>query len=69
VIATKGALDVTYFLTVSGDSDQGTAAHGQFLFNTTTHTLLWDADGAGVAADIKMATFKIDLALGGMVVV
>ena len=42
-------LDPAYFATVSGSSTvQGTASgHGQFVFNTTTLKLMWDADGAG----------------------
>ncbi len=52
-------LDPTYFATVSGSSIQGTATgHGQFAYNTTTGTLLWDADGAGTSAGIALATFN-----------
>lgn len=32
------------------------AGTGQFVFNTTSSTLLWDADGAGGAAGIAVAT-------------
>ena len=44
----KLVLDASYFVTVSGTSKQGTASgHGQFVYNTTTRALMWDADGAG----------------------
>ncbi len=53
-------LDPTYFATVSGSSVQGTASgHGQFLFNTTSLSLMWDADGSGAASSgISLATFN-----------
>ena len=52
-------LDAAYFVTVSGSSTQGTASgHGQFVYNTTTRTLMWDANGAGGAAGVALATFN-----------
>ena len=33
------------------------ADHGQFVFNTTSHVLYWDADGAGVLAPVAIAFF------------
>jgi serralysin len=53
-------LDPAYFATVSGSSTvQGTASgHGQFVFNTTTLKLMWDADGAGPSAGITLAAFN-----------
>ena len=33
-----------------------TAAHGEFLWNSSTHTLSWDPDGTGAAAAVKIAT-------------
>ncbi len=60
-------LDPDYFATISGIGNiQGTASgHGQFLFNTTTLTLMWDADGAGAgSAGIALATFNAGTVLG-----
>jgi hypothetical protein len=59
-------LDSGYFALISGASNtQGTAAgHGQFLFNTSTLRLLWDADGAGAASGIALATFNAGTVLG-----
>ena len=55
-----GALDPAYFALVSGTQKQGTVAgHGQFLYNTTTSSLMWDADGSGTAASgIAIANFS-----------
>ena len=50
-------LDPTWFATVTGT--QGTAAgHGQFLYNTTTRSMMWDADGSGPASGIALATLQ-----------
>jgi hypothetical protein len=57
----KLSLDPTYFATVSGSTNvQGTSSlHGQFVYNTTTRTLMWDADGARTSASgIALATFN-----------
>jgi Ca2+-binding RTX toxin-like protein len=55
----SGLLDPTYFAQVSGTQNQGTVSgHGQFLYNITTSTLMWDADGAGTGAEgVALATF------------
>jgi len=50
-------LDPAWFATVTGT--QGTAAgHGQFLYNATTRTVMWDADGSGAAAGIALAKLQ-----------
>ena len=50
-------LDPTWFATVTGT--QGTAAgHGQFLYNTTTRSMMWDADGSGPVAGTALATLQ-----------
>jgi len=50
-------LDPTWFATVTGT--QGTVAgHGQFLYNTTTRSVMWDADGSGAVAGIALATLQ-----------
>jgi Ca2+-binding RTX toxin-like protein len=56
-----GALDPSYFAQVSGTQNQGTVSgHGQFLYNTTTSSLMWDADGAAMgAAGVALATFSL----------
>ena len=47
-------LDPAWFATVTGT--QGTVAgHGQFLYNTTTRSVMWDPDGSGAAAGIALA--------------
>ncbi len=57
----NGQLDSSYFAQVSGTQNQGTVfGHGQFLYNTSTRTLMWDADGAGTgAAGVALATFSL----------
>jgi hypothetical protein len=50
-------LDPNWFATVTGT--QGTAVgHGQFLYNATTRTVMWDADGSGAAAGIALAKLQ-----------
>jgi hypothetical protein len=59
-------LDASYFANISGSTNtQGTVAgHGQFLFNTTSRALMWDADGSGSSASgIAIATFNTGTAL------
>ncbi|EWY37086.1 hypothetical protein N825_21815 [Skermanella stibiiresistens SB22] len=67
---TGGALDASYFKAVTGTTTiQGSAAdHGQFLFNTTTKTLMWDADGAGKAAGMAMAAFNAPVTLSSFII-
>jgi hypothetical protein len=62
----KLVLDAAYFAAVSGSASvQGTASgHGQFVFNATTLSLMWDADGAGAsAAGITLASFNAGASL------
>ena len=50
-------LDPAWFATVTGT--QGTVAgHGQFLYNTTTRSVMWDADGSGAVAGVGLATLQ-----------
>ena len=61
----KLILDPAYFVAVTGSAGtvQGTALdHGQFVFSSTasTHTLMWDADGAGPSHGVALATFNLD---------
>src|SRR5256714_469247 len=50
-------LDPNWFATVTGT--QGTVAgHGQFLYNTTTRSVMWDSDGSGAVAGIALATLQ-----------
>ena len=50
-------LDPTWFATVTGT--QGTVAgHGQFLYNTTTLSVMWDPDGSGAATGIALAKLQ-----------
>jgi hypothetical protein len=62
----KLVLDGAYFATVTESTNvQGTASdHGQFVFNATTLSLMWDADGAGTTAGgIALATLNAGAAL------
>ena len=55
-------LDPVWFATVTGT--QGTVAgHGQFLYNSTSRTLMWDSDGSGAAAGIALATVQTGAAV------
>ena len=65
----KLILDPTYFAAVAGSAStvQGTSSgHGQFVFSSTasTHTLMWDADGAGPSHGVALATFNLDATPG-----
>jgi len=58
-------LDAAYFVSVAGSASsvQGTSSgHGQFVFSYTssTHTLMWDADGAGPVHGVALATLNLD---------
>ncbi|HET7802810.1 MAG TPA: tandem-95 repeat protein [Pseudolabrys sp.] len=63
----SGSLDPSYFAAISGKGVefQGTVSgHGQFLYNSTTFTLMWDKDGAGPAfVGETIATFPTDVQL------
>jgi hypothetical protein len=61
----KLILDPTYFAAVAGSASfvQGTSSgHGQFVFSSSasTHTLMWDVDGAGPSHGVALATFNLD---------
>jgi Ca2+-binding RTX toxin-like protein len=61
----KLVLDAAYFSTVSGSTRQGTeSGHGQFLYNTTSRALMWDADGAGTSSSgVVLAVFNAGVVL------
>ena len=49
-----GALDASYFV----NGPRATAIdHGQFVFNSTSALLMWDADGTGAGAAVPVAAF------------
>ena len=55
-------LDPAWFATVTGS--QGTVAgHGQFLYNTSTRSVMWDPDGSGAATGIALATLQTGAAV------
>src|SRR5215212_159120 len=57
-------LDPNWFATVTGT--QGTVAgHGQFLYNTTTRSMMWDPDGSGAVAGIALATLQTGAVVSG----
>ena len=41
----------------AGSKATSPAGVGQFIFNTDKSLLLWDADGAGGAKEVKIAKF------------
>ncbi|WP_161992725.1 heparin lyase I family protein [Aureimonas leprariae] len=56
-LAAGQPLDATRFV-AGAEANQGTAdAIGQFIFNTSTHVLSWDADGAGSGKAVALARF------------
>jgi hypothetical protein len=57
---TNGRLSDGYLSIVSSGT-QATASHSQFVYSASTRTLMWDADGAGGAAGIAIATFASDI--------
>jgi Ca2+-binding RTX toxin-like protein len=63
-IAPAGAINPSHF--VSGDHPVAATAGSSFLFDTTSHQLLFDPDGSGAQAAILMATFNngVNLAAG-----
>ena len=57
---TGGKLSSSHFAVVSS-GNQATTSHGQFIYSISSRTLMWDADGAGGAAGIAIATFDSDI--------
>jgi Ca2+-binding RTX toxin-like protein len=57
-----GPLDPSYFVTGAGATSPDNA-HGYFEFDTTTHQLFWDMDGAGGNAHELIATFGANVTL------
>jgi len=50
-------LDPAWFATVTGT--QGTVGgHGQFLYNSTTSSVMWDPDGSGAVTGIAVAKLQ-----------
>lgn len=63
-LADNGSLASDWFHQISGArANQGTTNHGEFLFNVTTRTLMWDADGAGEVAGTTIAAFNAGVIL------
>ncbi len=54
-----GALDPSNFILGSAAVD----AHSEFVYDASTNTLKWDADGVGGAAAITVATFATSIGL------
>jgi Ca2+-binding RTX toxin-like protein len=52
-----GNLDPAYFLSGGTGVQANASGHGQFLFDTDASQLWWDADGAGKAKAVLLATF------------
>ena len=53
---TAGALDASRF--VNGTTATSAAGVGQFVYNSTTKKLYWDADGSGGGAMVEVANFS-----------
>jgi Ca2+-binding RTX toxin-like protein len=54
-----GGLDPSLFSATGA----ATAAHGQFVYNSVTKTLYWDADGTGAGAAVVIGTFATSVTL------
>ena len=54
-----GALSASNFVVGAAAVD----AHSEFVYDASTHTLKWDANGAGGAAAITVAIFTPGVAL------
>ncbi len=67
-ITADGKLDAAYFVSGAG-ATATSVGHGQFVFNTTSKQLLWDADGAGGAAAILVATLNASVSVSDFVIV
>ncbi|MFE1602316.1 beta strand repeat-containing protein [Methylobacterium sp. ID0610] len=50
-----GTLSADYFEA----GTRSTKAHAEFLFNTSSRTLVWDADGVGAGAGVALASFTV----------
>ena len=51
-----GSLPDATWLVTSSAPTANTNAHGQFLYNTSTGALSWDADGSGAGQAVQIAT-------------
>ncbi len=61
-----GDFGLTTGAVLTGDqfSDHGrVGTDGQFIYNTATHTLYWDADGTGPQGAVSIAIFDNAVAL------
>jgi Ca2+-binding RTX toxin-like protein len=65
--AAGSALDPDWFVARTGIA-QGTAAHGQFLFETGSRTLLWDADGSGAGKAVAVAALNASIGAGDLLI-
>jgi Ca2+-binding RTX toxin-like protein len=50
-----GALNTDWF--EANTSGVSTKSHAAFIYNTASHTLMWDADGISAAVAASIATF------------
>jgi serralysin len=51
-----GSLPDATWLATSAAPTANTNAHGQFLYNTSTGALSWDADGSGAGQAVQIAS-------------
>ncbi|MBB3938329.1 beta strand repeat-containing protein [Aureimonas phyllosphaerae] len=59
-IDANGKLSADWFTQVTGTTNTSTASgHGQFLFNSTSKTLFWDADGSGGQGPVAITTLNV----------
>ncbi len=58
-----GQLASSYFAQISSGTQGTVAGHGQFLYNTSSGTLMWDADGSGALQGVSISTFSGSVAL------
>jgi Ca2+-binding RTX toxin-like protein len=58
-----GALFDAAYLVVGAGAAANSGAHGQFIYDTTTDILSWDADGTGAGAAVEIGKFGSSVVL------
>jgi len=65
-LTASGSLDPDWF--VKGSHATATQAHGQFVYDTSTHTLMWDSDGTGAGAAEALASLNLNISSSDLLV-
>ena len=53
---------------MKGSHATATQAHGQFVYDTSTHTLMWDSDGTGAGAAEALASLNLNISSSDLLV-